>query len=234
MMSSISSVRLTAHPQVANRVTVLLIDRDPLLIESLSTQRSHWQGIEFVGCRTGFDVDSMEFLERVSPKVVLTDVLSFSAGYHQLVNHLNIRLGRSRLGVFADTLSDSQIELAVTGGVRGLFSRSEPVSMLAAGLQDLAGGHYYVAASLQHRVARDPRSGRFVVHRRSHLADLSNRQLEVLVQLAEGRRVKEIATSMRLSEKAIESHKYRLMNRLGIHDRVALCRWAIREGLIIA
>jgi DNA-binding NarL/FixJ family response regulator len=45
--------------------------------------------------------------------------------------------------------------------------------------------------------------------------------------------VKEVAKSMVLSERAIESHKYRIMQKLGIHDRVELARYAIREGLTV-
>jgi DNA-binding NarL/FixJ family response regulator len=46
--------------------------------------------------------------------------------------------------------------------------------------------------------------------------------------------VKEVAKAMMLSERAIESHKYRIMQKMGIHDRVVLTRFAIREGLMPA
>jgi DNA-binding NarL/FixJ family response regulator len=38
---------------------------------------------------------------------------------------------------------------------------------------------------------------------------------------------------MHLSQKSVDSHKYRIMNKLGIHDRVLLARYAIREGLTL-
>lgn len=68
----------------------------------------------------------------------------------------------------------------------------------------------------------------------SGLSSLTNRQLEVLRHLAVGQSVKEVARQMHLSEKSIDSHKYRIMNKLGIHDRVELARFAIREGLVEA
>ena len=63
-------------------------------------------------------------------------------------------------------------------------------------------------------------------------AALSDRQLEILRHLASGLSVKEIARTMRMSYKSIDSLKYRLMRRLAIHDRVGLTLYAIREGLI--
>ncbi len=68
----------------------------------------------------------------------------------------------------------------------------------------------------------------------SILSQLTRRQIEVLAHLAEGKTVKEVAQLMHLSQKSVDSHKYRIMNRLKIHDRVHLSRLAIREGLIEA
>ncbi len=63
---------------------------------------------------------------------------------------------------------------------------------------------------------------------------LTARQLEVFLHLAKGSTVKEVAEKMNLSEKSVDSHKYRIMQRLMLHDRVYLSRLAIREGWIDA
>lgn len=60
---------------------------------------------------------------------------------------------------------------------------------------------------------------------------LSARQKEVLRYLALGHTVKEVAAMMHLSVKSVDSHKYRIMKKLDLHDRVHLARYAIREGL---
>lgn len=72
------------------------------------------------------------------------------------------------------------------------------------------------------------------LHESSVFSLLTSRQLEVLTHLAEGKTVKEVAQVMHLSQKSVDSHKYRIMTRLNIHDRVHLARLAIREGLIEA
>ncbi len=59
-------------------------------------------------------------------------------------------------------------------------------------------------------------------------------QLEVFLHLAEGKTVKKVAEEMSLTVKAVDSHKYRIMQRLMLHDRVYLSRLAIREGWIDA
>ena len=63
---------------------------------------------------------------------------------------------------------------------------------------------------------------------------LTERQLEILCHLALGYSVKEVANILQLSQKSVDCHKSRIMRRLGIHDRVQLARYAIREGLVEA
>jgi DNA-binding NarL/FixJ family response regulator len=61
---------------------------------------------------------------------------------------------------------------------------------------------------------------------------LTGREVEVLRCLAEGDSVKEAAGRLYLSPKSVNNHKYRIMQKLGLNDRVHLARYAIREGLI--
>jgi DNA-binding NarL/FixJ family response regulator len=61
---------------------------------------------------------------------------------------------------------------------------------------------------------------------------LTPRELEVLKLIAEGHNSKEIATTLVLSIKTVESHRANLLHKLGMRDRVDLTRYAIRRGLI--
>ena len=62
---------------------------------------------------------------------------------------------------------------------------------------------------------------------------LTNRQQEILTFLAMGDSVKEVARKIHLAPKSVEGHKHRIMKKLGLHDRVLLARYAIRNGLIL-
>lgn len=60
---------------------------------------------------------------------------------------------------------------------------------------------------------------------------LTDREVEVLRYVARGLAKKEIAEILGLSVRTIDTHVRNLMEKLGIHDRVELARYAIREGL---
>ena len=191
------------------------------------------EGIRIVG--RALDVTTgLEVIRRTAPDVVLVDGVGFQSGFRALSDTVALRLGQIRLCVFSDRLTDVQLDLAIASGARGLLSRQSSLTEMASAIKSVGSGQRFVAESIRPRLVDHGSNGSWEVAARSCVMDLTDRQLEVLIHLAEGRRVKEIADLLHLSEKAVESHKYRLMNRLGIHDRVDLCRWAIREGLVAA
>jgi DNA-binding NarL/FixJ family response regulator len=60
---------------------------------------------------------------------------------------------------------------------------------------------------------------------------LSNREREVLQLIAEGHSTKEIAFTLEVSIKTIETHRLQIMKKLNLHSVAELTRFAIREGL---
>jgi DNA-binding NarL/FixJ family response regulator len=67
---------------------------------------------------------------------------------------------------------------------------------------------------------------------RRRLRKLTPRQLEVLRLVTAGHTTREIARRLKLSAKTVESHRGEVMKRLGMHDVVALVRYAVRVGLV--
>jgi DNA-binding NarL/FixJ family response regulator len=61
---------------------------------------------------------------------------------------------------------------------------------------------------------------------------LTPRELEVLKLIAEGHTSKDIATMLVISIKTVDQHRTNMLDKLGMHDRVDLTRYAIRRGLI--
>jgi DNA-binding NarL/FixJ family response regulator len=64
------------------------------------------------------------------------------------------------------------------------------------------------------------------------IASITPRQREVLQLLAEGRAVKEIATTLSISARTVEFHKYQMMETTGLHTNAELIHFAIKHGLV--
>ncbi|MFG0333797.1 MAG: DNA-binding response regulator [Maioricimonas sp. JB049] len=214
-------------------VSLVLIDPNCLLVEALPRCLGEYADVTVVG--RSLDVqDGLECLRRQKPDICLVDAALYVSGFRLFADELSVRLGETRLAIFVDELSDVQLETAISNHVRGFLSRRDSLRDVAESLTRLSSGETVVSRNLAGRLERNPQTGAVHAIRRSQLERFSNRQLEVLIHLARGSRVREIAGLMHVSEKAVESHKFRIMKRLGIRDRVELCRWAIREGLIEA
>jgi len=97
------------------------------------------------------------------------------------------------------------------------------VTCVRAGAEDIV---------IRKNIKRLPAAIVSAVERRSPLAKLTRRQVEVLRLVAEGHRTREIADRLKLSVKTVESHRGEVMKRLGMHDVVSLVRYALRVGLI--
>jgi two-component system, NarL family, response regulator NreC len=66
----------------------------------------------------------------------------------------------------------------------------------------------------------------------SRSATLTPREKEVLKLLAEGCRVKDVASNLKLSVKTIEAHKFNLMRKLDIHNKAQLVQYAFQKRII--
>ncbi|QDU40209.1 Response regulator protein VraR [Maioricimonas rarisocia] len=224
---------LVQDPLQTTPISLVLIDPNCLLVEALPKCLSDYANVSVVG-RSLNVPDGLECLRRQKPDLCLVDSDLYTSGFRQFADELSVRLGETRLAIFVDELSDVQLETAISNQVRGFLSRRDSIREVGDSLTRLASGETVVSRNLAGRLERNPQTGEVRAIRRSQLERFSNRQLEVLMHLARGSRVREIAGLMHVSEKAVESHKFRIMKRLGIRDRVQLCRWAIREGLIEA
>jgi PAS domain S-box-containing protein len=72
-------------------------------------------------------------------------------------------------------------------------------------------------------------------HRRAKApTPLSARQIQVLALVAEGKSTKEIGVLLNISYKTADSHRSRIMEKLGVHETASLVRYAIRQGIVPA
>lgn len=212
-------------------VHFVVADSSALLVEAVSKQLQHFPSLAAVGLAV--DVKGlMERLRTTHPDVCVIGADLYRQGFRALRDDISIRTGQTKLAIFADDLPDSMVELALRNRVAGFLSTGDSLNDVANAIQKVATAQIVISRNLAERITVDPATRQPIVVRRSQLSKFSDKQLEVLIHLARGLRVRDIAKMLYLSERSVESHKFRLMKRLGIRDRVELSQWCIREGLI--
>jgi DNA-binding NarL/FixJ family response regulator len=123
------------------------------------------------------------------------------------------------------------VRRAMKAGASGYVVKDSVPMELRLAIEALMRGEVYLSSRVSHHVvsALTKRGG---AGSQSSLDALTLRQREVLQMIAEGRTTREIATSLEVSVKTIETHRSALMARLGIFDVAGLVMFAARNKLV--
>jgi DNA-binding NarL/FixJ family response regulator len=112
-------------------------------------------------------------------------------------------------------------------GATGYVLKNAADTDLIGALRTVADGHTFLSGKAQAALERGWREGGH------EPADpLTPRELEVVKLIAEAHTNRQIAETLGLAEKTVESHRANLLAKLGMRDRVELVRYAIRRGLV--
>lgn len=213
-------------------IRVVIVDDHRVVVESLAALLDIASGFSVVGVATTAD-EGAELVLRKRPDVALFDVDFPGRDSFDIVPQLMKQVPSTKMAFLTAHLSDVFVSQAVRMGAHGYVLKDEPSAEVCSAIKRLHAGEYVFSDAVRERLTWDAASDQYTVRADNMLCGLSVQQLSILRHLARGESVKEIARILGRSEKSIDSHKYRIMHRLGIHDRVELCRYAIREGLTV-
>lgn len=214
------------------RIRVVLVDDHQMLLEALAQRVGGDAEIEVVGTAGNGD-DALQIIRELRPDVAVLDVDIPGRGSFDVAGELASRQRETKFIFLTSYLTDVFIAQALKVKAQGYLMKGEPVNVLVDGIKRVSRGEICFSQEVVKRLVYDSNRNQYTVRSESRLVSLTGRQLEVLRHLARGESVKEVARAMHLSEKSVDSHKYRIMHKLGIHDRVELARYAIREGLTL-
>jgi DNA-binding NarL/FixJ family response regulator len=127
---------------------------------------------------------------------------------------------------------DSHVEEAIGAQASGYVVKHDGLQTLMEAITRVLDGGLYFSEVIMSRMVVDNNQIRLTRPRSAAVAALSRRERELLSLLGKGATLKEAALHMRVSYKTADNQKTSLMRKLGIHDRVELARFAIREGLV--
>ncbi|MES2791295.1 MAG: response regulator transcription factor [Planctomycetota bacterium] len=219
--------------ETVSKIRVVLIDSQQLMLECLRDRLNSELTISVVGTALNSD-DGIRLVDELQPDVIVADMEVPGRGVFESINDLRARHRQLKILILTSLQSDILLAHAIQVKANGYVLKTEPLSAVIDAIQAVAAGHPVFSELIRSRLDFNSEQNSYTLKINQAAADLTARQLEVLRHLARGASVKEVAKLMHLSQKSVDSHKYRIMNKLGIHDRVDLTRYAIREQIIEA
>ncbi len=213
-------------------IRVVLVDDHKSILEPLAARINQAEELEIIG--TASDGESgLRLILEEKPDVVILDVDFDGRGSFDIASEIASRNKETKIIFLTGYLTDVFIDQALKINARGYLLKWESPQVIIDSILKVMNGEYCFSSDVHDRIEFDSKTDQYNIKSNCKLASLTSRQLEVLRFLARGQSVKEVAKTMHLSEKSIDSHKYRIMHKLNIHDRVELARFAIREGLVL-
>jgi DNA-binding NarL/FixJ family response regulator len=180
--------------------------------------------------------EALSLTEQKRPDIVLMDLTM--AGLNGLEATLRtVQDYRDvRVIVLSMHKSEEYVVHALQAGAAGYLVKDAAASELEQAIRTVMSGETYLSPEASQRVAEyEERFGANAAQGAPEPDDrrkLTPREREVLQLIAEGRTIQEIARVLAISSKTVETHRYRLMDRLNIHHVTGLVRYAIRIGLV--
>lgn len=212
-------------------VSIAIVERQTLLRQSLSICLHDTAQTRVIWVADS-PQSAIKLLADQSPDVLLLSLDANCLEACNMIQRVAATSPETRVVILADQDRDESIQKFLTRNVKGYVLKGDSVENLLDGIRQVVHGGTYFSEEIAARLSPCG-SGKFHI---LHAPDrrMTPHQLDIIRRLALGEKVKKIASAMHLSEKTIDAHKYRIMRQLGIHNRVELTLYAIREGLIIA
>jgi DNA-binding NarL/FixJ family response regulator len=217
-----------AMPNPVKPIRVLVADDHPVVRKGLSSCLANATNVTIVG--EAFDgQDAVRKAKQLAPDVVLMDIEM------PVINGLTaadiLRKENPSIKVLILSMhNDSDYVMRILqSGARGYVLKQAPTDDLLKAIQSIHAGETFfspdVARQALNQFVRGPGEG-------PHTGQISAREREVLIAIAEGLSNKEIACRLGVGVRTVETHRERIMRKLNIHSIAGLTKFAIAKNLI--
>lgn len=207
--------------------TILLADDHKIVLEGLRGLL----GDEFT--LTGTVTNGRDLVTealRVNPDVVVADISMPLLNGIEAAQQLRAQGSRAKI-VFLTMHPDmTYATRALDAGASGYVLKHSASDELVAAIQEALRGGTYISQALRTDALREKLASES--GNTKPVIELTARQREVLQLLAEGKSAKEIGAILDISPRTAETHKYKMMDDLGVKTGAELIQYAIRHGLV--
>ena len=212
------------------KIRILIVDDHQILREGLKALLAKEPDMEVVA-EAEEGREALELARRLEPQVVILDITLPGLNGIELTRQILAENAEARVVALSIHTEQTYVSEMLSAGARAYLPKDTAFSELAKAVHAVVEGQVYLAPSVTGNLVKDylykisEGTSRPISHK------LSPREREVLQLLAEGMSAKEIAAFLHISRKTVESHRRRIMDKLGIQNIAQLTKFAIREGL---
>lgn len=218
-------------------IRVLIADSHPVVREGLGVILATEPGITVVG-QAQDGIEALDLVSSADPDVMLMELNLPRLNGLGVLRSLAMRSARVRVVLFTGSESKEDFVEAMKLGCAGILLKNSPALLIAKSIHKVSEGEIWLDANTTAAVIRQfaapteftpPAQGNSKTPR--DRAQLSQREREIIVLIAQGYKNKEIAEKMFITEQTVKNHLHNIFDKLGVSDRLELALFAIHNSL---
>ena len=203
------------------KITVLLVDDHSLVRRGFRRMLEDETDMQVVG-EAGNGEESVKLARELHPQVVVMDCALPGMDGLQATRQILHDAPDTAVLMLSMHTEGTWVRQAVEAGAKGYVLKNAIDLELSSAIRKVAAGETVFAPQVEQRSALKGERN----------AGLTQRELEVLKMIVDGKSNKEIASELGLSANTVAVHRANIMNTLGIHKTAELVVYAIRAGLV--
>jgi len=217
--------KVSAKKQI---IKVLVADDHPVVRKGVQTCLAKQAKLKIVGEAIDGD-EALRKARELCPDVILLDISMPGMNGLAVTEVLRKELPDMKVLILSVHSNREYIFRVIQAGAHGYVSKEAPPEELLRAIESVYEGEPHFSEDIR----RDALN-QFVIGggKKPPFAQLTSREREVLIHIAEGQSNKEIADKLNIGVRTIETHRERIMRRLNIHSVAGLTKYAIANGLI--
>lgn len=212
------------------RIKILLVDDHPIVLDGIKTHLDAQPEFTVVA-DAGNGQDAIRKARLTRPDIILMDItMPHMNGLEAL---LRLRRHVPEAKVLILTMHDNKEYIAqiIRGGARGYVLKDSSPAELVRAIKTVHTGGVFFSPTVSQVLVEEMADGGTRISDMPPPPELTDREREVLVLIAEGHINKEIADRLGIGVRTIETHRERIMRKLDIHTVAGLTKFAIAQGM---
>jgi DNA-binding NarL/FixJ family response regulator len=209
---------------------VVIVDDHPVYREGLAKLLTEC-GVE-VAAQAGNGADAIRIVEEMAPDVIVMDLNMPGMSGVEVTRRLIQRMPASRVLVVSVSAQEDDVTEAILAGASGYVLKDGPVEEVVAGIQAAARGESLISPRIATMLLRRIRSEEPAESDSPAESPLSERELQVLQLVAEGKGNHEIAEELFIGQSTVRNHISSILMKLQVDNRVQAAVRAVRDRIV--
>ena len=202
------------------KIRVVSVDDHPILREGIAAIINRQDDMEMVA-QASSGREGIQLFRQQRPDVTLMDLRLPDINGIDALSAILAEFPQARVVMLTTSEGDVEIQRALSAGARGYVLKSMPPKYLLDVVRQVHAGHKRVPSEVAVKLAE-------------HMGEelLTQREIDVLQQVARGLRNREIGEQLLISDETVKVHLKHIMEKLGVSDRTAAVTIGVRRGII--